>query len=305
MKWLLPILIFALAQSLHAQVAVEASVDSIPVHIGDAFDLKLSWSYDVEAKATAPIIDSLKAIPDLKILSESKWEAKKFQGTISNVKLIKCIYYNTGVLRIPAFSSAYQYFDTTGIAKSKILEFKISPLAKEGDEIVPIKPIIKEPRDFSDFLIWIYGGLAAVLLSYLIIKRLKKHRLKKSIASLPLDQQAEQQIRKLAETLPWSIEQTTAKYVDLTFWLRQFLTARFEIPAQVETLRQMKKSLSKIKPVPRSLDSILLCMQASDLVKFAKIIPSDEQNSLAINQVLEFIVQNKVIPTAEAKEVKS
>ena len=208
--------------------------------------------------------------------------------------------FDTGYVTIPPlpvfFESAAGVRDTV-YTDDLLLTVKGAVVSGE-DDILPIKPIIEEPRNLSDYW-WVFLILLLVAAGF----GLREYRRRRSAAAPPPPPPPPPHERALAaldaleERRLWQDGRTDLYYVELTQILRTYLGERFGIPAREMTTRQITAALGARDDFSdaqrRELGELL---QLSDLVKFAKATPAEELHPRSLERVRAFVTDTRPAP---------
>ncbi|MEM6769668.1 MAG: hypothetical protein AAF597_03695 [Bacteroidota bacterium] len=156
----------------------------------------------------------------------------------------------------------------------------------------PIKPIIEEPINIYDLwpllLVAILGLIGFI--TYRNFKASKRVVTPPPPPPPPADLQALNALKDLEQQGLWEKGETKAYYSELTRIFREYLTARFNVPAMEMTSRQINKQLGlKSSLSGDQLGEIKQLLQLSDLVKFAKATPAAELHVAGLERVRTFV----------------
>ncbi|WP_116126206.1 hypothetical protein [Lewinella sp. IMCC34183] len=215
--------------------------------------------------------------------------------------------FDTGYVTIPPlpvfFETAAGVRDTT-YTDDLLLTVKGAVVSAE-DDILPIKPIIEEPRNLLDYW-WAFALLLVVLLGLGYRESLRR-RTAAAPAPPPPPAPHETALRQLDELKKqelWQAGRTDAYYVELTRILRTYLQARFHVPALEMTTRQITTALDTRADFDREQRSELgELLQLSDLVKFAQATPAEELHPRNLARVREFVVETRPAPEIETGDL--
>ena len=209
--------------------------------------------------------------------------------------------FDTGYLRIPPLAV---FFEGAGGARDTVyttdLQLRVEgAVVTDEEDIMPIKPIIEEPRNWLD-----YWWLFLLLFVGLLVLGVREFRRRRALAPPPppppppphevaLERLDALEVRRL-----WQTGATDAYYVELTAILRTYLQDRFGIPAREMTTRQIVTAMDS-RGLDRSQRAELgELLQLSDLVKFAKATPAEELHPQGLQRVREFVRETKPEPLA-------
>ncbi len=211
--------------------------------------------------------------------------------------------FDTGYVSIPPmpvyFEAANGVRDTAFTSDLRLAVR--GAVVSEEEDIMPIKPIIEEPRNLLDYW-WVF----AILLLALLIFAVREYRRRQTAEAPPppppppAHEIALARLNDLEKRRLWQEGKTEAYYVELTRILRTYLEERFGIPALEMTTRQISSALDTREGLNREQRTELSeLLQLSDLVKFARATPAEELHPQGLGRVREFVVETKPEPEAE------
>ncbi|MGB3801771.1 MAG: hypothetical protein WA952_18280 [Lewinella sp.] len=211
--------------------------------------------------------------------------------------------FDTGYVNIPSLAIFFEgpngVRDTTYTTDLR-LSVRGAVVSDEED-IMPIKPIIEEPRNLLDYW-WVFVILALVAI-FFGLREYRRRQTREAPPPPPPPPPHEVALGQLdileGERL-WQSGETDTYYVRLTRILRTYLQARFGIPALEMTTRQIVTALDRREGLNREQRTELgELLQLSDLVKFAKATPAEELHPQGLQRVREFVVETKPTPALE------
>jgi len=178
-----------------------------------------------------------------------------------------------------------------------------SPKIIEGKDVYDIRTYFESLptklrsffREYGWLILFVVLGLVIV---YLLVKRSKKsHNIKTNEPPLTLKQITLNQIEELTNAKLWEQDKLKEHYVQLSFLLRNYLAKRYRLSLLDKTSFQICALLSKCELHSSLQKDIQKVLDQSDLVKFAKSVPS-EGEIITISLLAKEIV-NKTSPSNE------
>lgn len=140
---------------------------------------------------------------------------------------------------------------------------------------------------------WILAGVILALLGVataIYLRRRRKNKTDDMEAQLPPYQWAMLKLSEIRERKMFASGQPRLYYTDLTEILRVYLMRRFDINAMEMTSSQILASLPAHEPGVKEAKPLLKkVLRQADFVKFAKHIPSTDDNILAFNNAVKFV----------------
>ena len=187
------------------------------------------------------------------------------------------------------------------------------PIDTTSYEIKDIKANLKEPFNISEIMpiiIWLLIAIGFIVLVYFLFKLWKKYRktnikevFVKPKPSLPAHVIALDSLEKLR--LKRLIENNRIKeyYSEISEILRIYLNNRFSMMAIEMTTQEILAIISMNEQINEdSFKLIKEVLEYSDLVKFAKYIPSLHISDKCMQDAIEFIQNTKLIIENKEKE---
>lgn len=168
---------------------------------------------------------------------------------------------------------------------------------------------IRPPFVPAGWITWLLVLLTAAALIY-VLYLWKKHlqtqrelRILKRQDNRPSHVIALSQIEALLQSGLWEKHQYKLFYITLIDILREYLQRRFQLDVSADTSAELlariknKEALQSFLPLLRSL------LTASDLVKFARAVPTEEQRNGHV-RLLQLFVQDTIPKPQPAEEAK-
>jgi hypothetical protein len=212
--------------------------------------------------------------------------------------------FDTGTFVIPPFPVAY--FPTDSLGEYKLIEasaitiFVESVIQDEERNLRDVKPPIDIPYDYFA----LFSVLASVLLiGALVFFGYRFYKKRKETGYLIRPPEPPKPAHEIALT---ALEELLKKdllsqglikefYTEISEIIRRYIEGRFFIPALEETSREILSELSRqdiedeIQYIAREM------LDLSDLVKFAKHKPVEDENQKVINLSRQFIEKTMVV----------
>jgi len=188
----------------------------------------------------------------------------------------------------------------------------MSPERAEGDQtprFSDIRPQFRYPVTFWEVAKWV---LAAVLLAGLIavaVIIIKRKKAGLTVMGHPVVQDpphivALRTLDKIRSEELWQKNRQKQFYTEITDALRLYIDGRFDITTLEATSAEILSELKKKDVRPEEYAELEELFTRSDLVKFAKLDCSKEENEAAIPVAVRFVNQTyeRQIDTASVKE---
>lgn len=160
---------------------------------------------------------------------------------------------------------------------------------------------IRSPyRPFNRWIIlWVALVIAAGFAAYKVFMALKNAPKAKESASpyqednRPYHIIALEQIENLLKEGLWERELYKSFYIKLVDIFRGYLTARFAIDAHQYTSRDLLKKLKTLNNFKADMEEVRRFQKSADLVKFAKVIPSESERDRDIHYLKDIILDTR------------
>jgi hypothetical protein len=301
--------IFTLALSLWCQESVpliEASsaVDTSVITIGDRIIYTVDINYQAGMRVEKPgagvnlgqfeIKDYTIAEP----VTESGRTYLKYEYIIS--------VFDTGSFTIPAFPVAYFPEDSAGpyeIIEASAIDIYVESVLQPGEaELKDIKPVIDLP---VDLVFWISAILIIMLVGVLLFfgYRLYKQRkekgylLKPPAPPRPAHEVAMEALEVLFAKDLIALGNLKEFYIEISEIIRRYIENRYFVPALEETSGETLAELNDQNLEKDAYQILKSFLHTSDLVKFARYRPSDDEHKDVSSWAVNFVDQTKVIYT--------
>ena len=292
-------------------IEVNSAVDTSRITIGDKITYTLSINHVDTMRVEKPgegVNLGQFEIKDYKIYDPVREEGRieeKFEYVIS--------VFDTGKFVIPQFPVAF--FPTDSLADYKLIEaspitiYVESVIQDEERQLRDVKPPIDIPYNY----IVLFSVLASVILigamAYLGYRLYKKRKETGYLIRPPEPQRPAHEIALAA--LDALLEKDLLSeglvkefYIEISEIIRHYIEGRFFIRALEETSGEILRELNnqemdeEIKLRPKEI------LELSDLVKFAKYKPVNEEHQKVINLSRKFIEETMVVyETKEDSEI--
>ena len=297
---------FCAAQENRPLIEVNSVVDTSHITIGDRITYTLSIDHVDTMRVEKPgegVHLGQFEIKDYKIYDPVRQEGRileKFEYVIS--------VFDTGAFVIPPFPVAYFPNDSLGdyklIEASAITIYVESVIQDEERQLRDVKPPIDIPYDY--FLLFsvissiiLIGAL--VYLGYRLYLKRKEtgYFIKAPEPPRPAHEVALESLEELLKKDLLSDGLIKEFYSDISEIIRRYIEGRYFIPALEETSREILIELNDQDISEEMLQKAKESLELSDLVKFAKYKPSDEENQNVVSWTREFVEGTMVVFTVE------
>lgn len=306
-------MLIAMSQA-HAQVTVEATIDSLQLLIGEQTKIRLQVSMDANQTLRLPLLrDTLVkgveildvAKPDTQLLNENKRWLISQEYTITSFD--SALYY------LPPF----QVMVGNNVYKSKALALKVYSIPVDTlhpDQFFGLKTIHEVPLIWDDLAPLVYSVLLLLVLGGVAVFLVIRYRDNKPIIrviriepKLPPHLMAMKKIEAIKADNNYRKDDLKQYYTDLTDVIRNYIKERFGFNAMEMTSSEIIERLQQVED-KSSISDLKALFSTADLVKFAKHLPLINENDMNLVTAIDFINHTKEdeVPGQknEPKEIK-
>jgi len=290
------------AQSDKALIEVTSAVDTSRITIGDR----------VKYTITIDHVDTMRVERPGEGVNLGQFEIKDYKvhdplnidGRISQKFEYVISVFDTGAYTIPAFPVAY--FPTDSLMDYRLIE--ASPITIYVESVIQdeerILRDVKAPIDIPYNYILLITALASVILIGMLVYlgyRLYRKRKEEGYLIKPPEP-----ARPAHEIALESLDELIVKdligkgeiklfYSEISEIIRRYIEGRYYVPALEETSSEILHELKKQDLTDDASEMVKSLLALSDLAKFAKYKPSNEENVDVISWAREFIEVTKVV----------
>ncbi|MBQ5517672.1 MAG: hypothetical protein IIT92_04630 [Bacteroidales bacterium] len=170
-----------------------------------------------------------------------------------------------------------------------------------------IKGQIRYPLTFKEVIPWVGLALLVAALIWLLVRWIRLRRQNRDFFGKPVvkDPPHIVALRSLEKTRSQKLWQTGKQkqfYTQVTDALRQYIAARYEVPALEQTSAEMFQDLEDKAIDPALTDSLKDLFTTADFVKFAKHASTDQENENAIPTAVRFVNETYMKQVEEEEE---
>lgn len=307
-------MVSAYAQNPRPTVNTRLVPDSIA--IGDHFMLEVTVEKDVMQMVDFPTFDKSALTDKIEILEDKPVDTLSLEGRrVRLAKRYRLTTFEEGVHTLTGFPVLYldkNTVDTLHSADSLVLQVGTFEIDTLKQTIRDMKPPMGAPLKFgeiSGYILWTLLALLAVaaLVWWLIRRRRNLTLFGKPKPVDPPHVAAIKALEVLHSQKLWQNNKHKLYYTRLTDILREYLDGRYGIRAMEMTSDEILTSLSEAGIPHKNYTDLKAILHTADLVKFAKLIPSPEENESTYTHAYYFIEEtkpNEIEPATEPEELK-
>jgi hypothetical protein len=284
-------LLFALVAQ--AQVQFNAQADTNKILIGEQFKVTLKGTIPANTPFEWPQIEKLEKLDLVKlgrldtILAEGRWELQQ-------------------ELTLSAFDSGYFVFPPQELLlgssayESEALAIAVYlPEVAEDQKAFDIKGVADVPINWLRLGLWILLAIALIVgLVFFVRYMLSKSEVAPAVAkpSLPPYEWAVQELARIEGEKLWQAGKIKAYYSAITDVLRQYMERTLAIKAMESTAYEIKEKLASVALDQNLKDRTNALLALSEMVKFAKEKPGEEEHLKSLQTVYAFVDMLKPKP---------
>jgi hypothetical protein len=306
MKLRIFILLFSMVQiALAQQFTVSSQLDSASIQIGEQARLRLSVAQPTNLQVSIPILSDTitKGIEIVEMVKADTISLSDSRIQVNYDYLITS--FDSGFYFIPSYTyaAAGDTLQTAPLGLS-VTTVTVNP---ETDDVKAIKPIMDAPFYWSELFTWVGYFLLAFLVVSLIIFVLLKYVFKKKVPFIDQTPQpvipphivALEKLEEIKVQKIWQCGDIKVFYTQVTDVLRVYLEGRFGINAMELTSDEIMALVKKEPGLNEVRAALKDLLTLADLVKFAKMVPLENENERSL--LIAFDVVDKTKPIEESQ----
>lgn len=278
---------------------VQVNFDNAQILIGDHFQLTVDIA--AEPGTNIEVIQYPQwADGKVEILEEAPLNTIAQTPQLLMQQRVLLTSFDTGYHRMPPLAVIYSHNGIRDTAYGGNLGLTVATLpVEESADLRDNKDIIAEPLRAMDALPYV---LATLLLVFLIrYWRQRKARTFVAPAApppppIPAHERALAQLDALAADAAWERGDIKGFQSELTYILREYLEARFQINALEATTPEILRDVQRLPVMTHHTAVLQAVLERADRVKFAKAVPPQQEHPAAWAAVRDFVTQTAEPP---------
>jgi hypothetical protein len=281
-------------------VTVQASIDSSTLSIGQQSLLHITLTGPSTHTYKLPSFNGDTVVAGIEVIKRERVDTAKLDNGYIRYKADYVITsFDEGLYYIPPIPVSYgsdtTYSDEMAL---KVISFNVDTA---NYTLFDIKPVQKAPFVLYDYLLPFQLLFLLIGLLYLVwwINRRRKLRRNKveevdPFTLLPPHVAAIMELDKLKSEKPWVTGRNKEYYTRLSEVVRKYIQRRFLIDAPEMTTSEILELFYRDKDTMSVYQNLKQILSLSDLVKFAKLVPIENENELSLMNAYLFVNQTKV-----------
>ncbi|MBA3679972.1 MAG: hypothetical protein H0W73_02105 [Bacteroidetes bacterium] len=297
-------LIFIFCSKLSfGQIRVNAVLDSSKIRIGEQVKLDLYVNYDAsqnDLKIQWPTIgDTITG--KIEVISVTQIDTtipdKNNPSVFQQHQQILVSAYDSGYFAIPGFEFIVNN-DTAHpfITPTLLLEVHTVPTDTSMTKTKDIKPPFDEKFNWKWYLNYIYWGagiilfaLAIVLITLYFSRKKKNVIVEPEKPKIPAHITALATLEKIKAEQIWKDGQVKEYYSSISDAVRLYIEERFNVFALESTTDEIMKAFRTQVVDKTSKEKLEQTLTLSDLVKFAKMTPIEDEHRFTLENAFDFV----------------
>ncbi len=281
-------------------VTVQAFIDSSTMAIGQQCKLNLTLTGPASLTYALPSFSGDTLVNGIEVVKRNPVDTIKLDnGFVKYLAEYLVTSFDSGLYYIPPI----KVFAGSDTVYSNELALKIVSYDVDtaNYNLFDIKPVQKAPFVLFDYFLPLLLLILVVGLIYLAwwIKRQRNKRLNNKeetnlFAMLPPHVAAIMQLDKLKSEKPWLSGRNKEYFTQLSDVLRNYIQRRFQVNALEMTTSEILELFFRDKETNSVYQNLKQILTLSDLVKFAKQVPIENENELSLMNAYLFVNQTKV-----------
>ena len=317
MKKILMILLAALGfasggiQAQNVAPRAEARLDSAKMLMGNLLKMKVSITAPGDsAKIDFPLIEQLQGKRYVGLLNDTievvnPYTVDTIKATGGGTEFIFKFYiqaFDSGKYVLPPFQIK---IDGQPV-ETNALNLEVLPVKVKADDKIdpftgPVEPFellpegaLQDEKPENNWIIWLIIGcvviLAILIFLYIRFRQTGSILLRKPLAPY---QVAIKQLDKLQSQKLWEKGKVKTYYTRLTDIIRRYLNREFGIKTLERTTTEILNDVAENPEVEMFTQTLTRIFATADFVKFAKVNPTEEENTGSIREAREFILESR------------
>lgn len=297
------IFLFLLAGKVFSQVRIKATLDTSKIRIGEQVKLDLYLLYDpnqgIKSIDWPNIADTL--TEKIEVISTTPIDTtmpdKNDPSTLQQHQQILISVYDSGYVVVPPLKFVVNG-DTAnpGYTEPLMLEVHTVPTDSSARKIKDIKEPLGQPFSWLWYKEYFYWGIAAIifvaalaLFIYYRNKRLANKIVEPEKPKIPAHITALATLGRIKEQQIWKDGKVKEYYSEITDAVRLYIEERYDVLALESTTDELLAIMKSQVIDNVSKEKLQQMLKLADFVKFAKMIPVEQEHDLTLQHAFDFV----------------
>lgn len=283
-----------------SEVATRTETAPDSVTIGQRFHIKYHFVFDPDS--LRPLVPKKLNAGTCRVMGVAYNEAKKDpkDKQVERIADVTFIPLSIDSSVVPA--NKFDFLATNGDtirAWTDDVRVPIKRIAANAKDLNPLKEQWKAPINY-----WLWGGIALAVLAAIaalvwwIRKRRSRGAVEAPAVKLPPEVIALAELERISALNLPARGDYKQHYTLVVDTVRRYLEARYGVEAMDRTTYELMDDLERRRV---SVDGLEPLLNEADLVKFAKVTPSPESATAAVNKAREMVI--RTTPVASAPDI--
>ncbi|RMF60632.1 MAG: hypothetical protein D6743_14665 [Calditrichaeota bacterium] len=319
MRRLLRLLILAIlpASATLAQqgsISIDSHVDKSSITIGDLITYSVVVTRSPDVQVEMPELGA--NLGSFEIRDYQVHEPQKQDGQVVEQVDYVISTFDVGEFEIPPLTFYYTLpgDSTRHQLKTRKIDIVVESMkpSKAGD-IRDIKAPLDLPRDYRKLIIWGSIGFATLVLGLLAFYIWRRRRAGKGLLPekveppRPAHEVALEALTALQNSELLAEGKVKEFYIRISEIIRKYIEGRYFIVALELTTFELTQALREAEIEPEDIERIHDFLAACDLVKFAKYVPTAQENQAVLEDAFAIVERTKLLydqpePAGEQEE---
>ena len=293
--------------SLGQDISVRTSIEPSQILIGEQSKFKIELSQPAAEKVSWPVIADTLAT-NVQVLEKLSVDTTLVDEKMNITAEYLVTAYDSGYYYIPELT----FETTTGKYVSNPVGLSVNTVEvnEQTDDINAEKTVMSAPFSWIEFARWSGIGISIILLIVIVVLLLMRFVFNKKVKILPEEPEiiipahvvALQKLEQIKLEKLWQSGQIKLFYTQLTDVIREYLASAYDINAMELTTDEIVALVKKNKDLEEIRNVLKEMLELSDLVKFAKFIPLENENEASVLNA--FMIVEKTTKQPEVEEVE-
>jgi hypothetical protein len=285
-------------------VRVDAVLDTSKIRIGEQARIDIYVTYNAkenkDLKIQWPTIgDTLTGKVEVISVSaiDTTFPDKTNSSKIFQHQQITVSVYDSGYYAMPGFKFILNNDTTNSLFTNPLfLEVHTVPTDTSATKLKDIKPPFEEKFNWKwyiDYLYWGIGILIVLLIAFFVgryyANKQKPQNLEPEKPKIPAHITALANLEKIKEEKIWKDGKVKEYYSAISDTVRLYIEERFNVNALESTTDEIMTAFRTQVVDKESKDKLQQLLTLSDLVKFAKMTPIEDEHNFTLQNAFDFV----------------
>lgn len=266
------------------RIGEQAKIDIYVTYSSREKDIKIKWPTIGDTLTGKIEVVSVSAI-------DTTFPDKTNSSKIFQHQQILVSVYDSGYYAVPGFKFVIND-DTLNVLYTNplFLEVHTVPTDTSAKKLKDIKPPFEEKFNWKWYLNYIYWGAGALILVTIYYTR-KQNRvvLEPEKLKIPPHITALAALEKIKEEQVWKEGKAKEYYSSISETVRAYIEDRFNVNALESTTDEIMMAFRSQVVDKESKDKLQQLLMLSDLVKFAKMFPIEDEHNFTLQNAFDFV----------------